>query len=272
MPCRIKKRQIWTHRIVLESCCHQSNSFITLTYAEEHYPKDGSLNKRDYVLYLKRLRELTDYKIRYFFVGEYGDRTERAHYHAAIFGLGPEHTEILEQAWGLGFVHVGDLNAKSAQYLAGYVTKKMTRKDDIRLNGRHPEFSQPSLKPGIGALAVPDIEKVLTSEYGVDVILAEQDVPSFLLMGTKRLPLGGYLKRKIRERLGFHDVSTPKEKLREINKDLYALFEEGLKELPWKVSRSYKETLWEEFLKKQMAQKILNLEAKQHIFKKRGSV
>lgn len=84
----------------------------------------------------------------------------------------------------------------SAKYLVGYVLKKMTRYDDIRLKGRMPEFARMSNRPGIGHDAMFDVADVIM-RLGLDV--SEADVPSALRRGTTVWPLGRYLKTKLRE-------------------------------------------------------------------------
>lgn len=205
MPCRFNKRRDWTHRIMLESMKHAESSFLTLTYDAEHLPDGGTLVPRDVQLFIKRLRKaIHPVALRYFFVGEYGDQTWRPHYHAALFGLGLVAEEIVRDTWGKGHIMLGDLTVHSAQYIAGYVTKKMTSKDDERLLGRHPEFSRMSLRPGIGALAVEDIAAAVRSEHG-QFSMENGDVPRSLRHGSKRLPLSRYLRRKLREELEIHD-------------------------------------------------------------------
>lgn len=108
--------------------------------------------------------------------------------------------DLVRDTWGHGNVHLGEVNLQSAAYIAGYVTKKMTSKDDERLQGRHPEFSRQSNRPGIGALALPEIASVLLTH---DLDQTETDVPSRLDHGRKSYPLGRYLKRKLREQIGW---------------------------------------------------------------------
>lgn len=191
---------------MLEAQKHEHSLFVTLTYNKEHYPIDGSVDPRELQLYLKRLRELVKpTKIRFFAVGEYGDKKGRAHYHLALFGL-PECMEV-SSAWGKGNVHVGSLTVDSAAYIVSYVCKSMTRKEDKRLDGRHPEFARMSLKPGIGAFAVKDFKDSIAScldlgtgeYYG----LPNGDVPSVFRFNGRHYPLGRYLRSKLREALGF---------------------------------------------------------------------
>lgn len=101
------------------------SSFVTLTYRPEHLPDNGSLEKGEFQKFMKRLRKrLGEREVKYFACGEYGERTNRPHYHLAFFGIGPKDKEDIEDKWGKGFVHMGTLTYDSAVYVAGYIMKK----------------------------------------------------------------------------------------------------------------------------------------------------
>lgn len=274
MPCRLNRRRIWTHRMVLESLKHPESSFISLTYDDEHLPAGGTLVPKHTQDFLKRLRKyLAPKKVRYFLCGEYGDQTQRPHYHIALFGYPAcpygnyngcklsycEVCSTIKNIWGQGFVTVGALERKSAQYIAGYVTKKMTSKNDLRLNGRHPEFARMSLRPGIGATALEEILESLTTQNGADYLIKNKDIPNVLRHGSTVLPLGRYLRMKLREGYGFKETGTPKEVLRDL-----AL--QRLQEL----SGMSKDDRQAE--KAQAKQKVLNMENKAKIFAKKGNI
>lgn len=268
MPCRISRRRLWTHRILLESLCHSSSAFITLTYDDEHVPPGGTLVIKDYQKFLYSLRQLlSPRKLRYVFVGEYGESTWRPHYHAIIFGLCPSEEEVVRLAWKRGHIMVGDVTPASAQYVCGYVTKKMTNKNDPRLEGRYPEFMRPSLKPGIGALAVPKLVDVLTSEKGHLLLDSEGDVPQVISHGRRQLPLGRYLRMKMRQRYGFEETGTPKEVLRALSEEMYRVFEadfDAAKENGISVKQFYRQKA------ETRKQQILNIETKFKAFTKKG--
>lgn len=208
MHCRIDRTRLWAHRMLLEQTQHAQSSFVTVTYDEENLPRTKAglptLRKKDYQEWFYRLRiAIRPLKFRYYIVGEYGDETQRPHYHAAIFGLGLEAEEIFQSTWGMGHVHVGDLTKASAQYIAGYLTKRMTKADDPRLKGREPEFGQPSLKPGLGADAMDDLaDAIQRSSHALDDIYSRGDVPNAVQAGKKPMPLGRYLRGKLREKMG----------------------------------------------------------------------
>lgn len=146
----------------------------------------------------------------------------------------------------------------------------MTKRDDPRLGARFPEFGQPSLKPGIGALNLDGLVNTLTTDFGADYLIENGDVPTQLQHGAKKWPLGRYLRRKLRETLGFPEKGAPPEKLLEYKKTLQSLLQTHLGDQ--KISKNSdvrkSQILW--VLDKENSQKILNLETKQKIFTKKG--
>lgn len=181
-----------------ESQLHEQSCFVTLTYSNEFLPECGTLKPSDFTLWLKRIRKAVEpRRLRYFGVGEYGDNSERPHYHAILFGLSPLEAELVERTWGRGHVRVDEFNEVTAQYVAGYVVKKLTRPDDPRLNGRHPEFSRMSLRPGIGHGAMGILANSLLNDTGVDDYLRRGGVPTHLQIGRKSVPIGRYLRKAL---------------------------------------------------------------------------
>jgi len=247
--------------MILESYLHARSTFATLTYAPDRCPVDGSLQPRDLVLFLKRLRfNIRPLKVRYFGVGEYGEETWRPHYHLALFGIGREAQADIEKAWGLGYVHCGDLTVKSAQYVAGYVTKKMTSVDDPRLAGRYPEFARMSRNPGIGALAVEAIAASMNDREGMKEIAREGDAPSVLRHGKTKMPLGRYLKERLRDSLGFDEKTLPEGKFLQWIEEMRAVQETAKAD-----GTSFRRALVE-------TQAILNMETRARVWRKKESL
>lgn len=190
---------------------HPSASFITLTYHPDHLPENGTLVPEHLSSFMKRVRKNTGLSLRFYGVGEYGDESWRPHYHLAMFGMGKELALIVEKSWQMGAIHCGDLTFASAQYVAGYCTKKLTSRTDPRLSGRYPEFARMSRRPGIGAPAVRTIADALSNKHGWDSINATGDVPGSLMHGGAAYPLGPYLRRKLRVAMNFEDDRQPEE-------------------------------------------------------------
>lgn len=277
-PCRVNRRRLWVHRLLLESMKHGNSAFIGLSYDDRHLPADRSLNPRDLQLFLKRIRERVEpQRLRFFGIGEYGERTNRPHYHVILFGLQSclrgrtEHRvarccpqcDLVSKAWRKGSVDLGEVNKDSASYITGYVQKKLTKRDDARLGGRHPEFARMSNRPGIGAHAMLDVAAVLHGE------LVDDDVPTQLRHGGKLMPLGRYLRRKLREAYGLSELGTPKEVLAKVTEEMLVLQEERVAlELSKgkKVDQAYRALIDERL------QKCLNIEAKVSIWSKKGTL
>lgn len=198
-------KRLWTGRILLEQAHTSTEStFATLTYDPDHLPDNGSLVKKDAQRFMDRLRKRTGIgHVRYFLVGEYGDKTWRPHYHAALFAVPPEQfQDLIQDCWPFGYIHCGLIEKRSAAYVANYCTKKMTKGDDSRLRGREPEFSLMSKNPPLGAAGVRHIVDLLHTKAGSAALKEYQDVPnSFRVMG-KEYPLGQYWMAWLRQEMG----------------------------------------------------------------------
>lgn len=239
LPCLYNKRRVWTHRIMLEAMQYEHNAFVTLTYSDENLPERHSVVPDHTRLFLNRLRgRVAPERFRFFLVGEYGDKSERPHYHAAIFNFKSceygqsrysrvktrccDRCELVRETWGLGNVFLGTLEDDSAGYMAGYVTKRMTRGDDVRLKGRHPEFTRQSNRPGLGKDAMWEVASVLMR---YELAVAGADVPVALRHGKKELPLGRYLRRHLRKMMG-KDEKASAETMAGLQAEMLVLREE----------------------------------------------
>jgi len=143
--CRLERSRQWAVRCVHEASLYDENVFLTLTYSDLELPKDLSLDKRHFQLFMKRLRDkCPGERIRYFQCGEYGEQTRRPHYHALLFNIDFPDKKIwkeergniyyrsdwLEARWKLGMVIIGSVTFESAAYVARYVMKKVTGDSD----------------------------------------------------------------------------------------------------------------------------------------------
>ena len=136
LSCRTMKTKEWSLRMWHELESHDKSVFITLTYQDIHLPKNGTLVKEHLQLFLKRLRKaIHPRKIRYFACGEYGDTTQRPHYHLIVYGLGLDEIDKdhVKMAWPYADWRVyeieknafGMVEPESIQYVAKYVNKQL---------------------------------------------------------------------------------------------------------------------------------------------------
>lgn len=145
IECRLNYARQWSFRLQAEMLYHEKNSFITLTYDDNHVPLSDSgnltLRKSDFQKFIKRLRKNTGLDISYYACCEYGEHTFRPHYHAIIFGWLPDDlvfnrtnkfgnvlytSPTLQNLWPFGFSLVSEANVRTGGYCARYCTKKLT--------------------------------------------------------------------------------------------------------------------------------------------------
>lgn len=230
--CRLDYSRQWAIRCVHESQLHNENSFITLTYNDEHLPKDRSIHKEELVLFFKRFRkklwkmhgseqyynEKGELKnrpkvpIRYFACGEYGTQKNRPHYHAIIFGYDFPDKELyskrhgnlyfkskmLQELWSdkdknpIGFCTIGNVTFESAAYVARYVTKKFNNQD------KEKEFIKYSIvDPETGELFKLEKEFALMSRNpGIGAKWLQKfktdTDKDFIVVNGKKMPLPKY--------------------------------------------------------------------------------
>lgn len=263
---------------MLEATQHGVNCFLTLTYDDDHLPSSGSLAPNDSKNFLKRLRKhFAPARIRFFLVGEYGDQTWRPHYHAIVFNMvtcSRGHTALhrtsccpqcdaVRDIWGKGSVLLANADREAIQYVCGYVSKKLTNKNDPRLQGKHPEFSRMSNQNG--GIGLGFMHEVASTFMSFDLETREADVPVSLSHGRQNLPLGRYLRRKLRLMVG-KDEKPPENVPNPVQEKMLSLLQDSL---ATKKAGSY----WslKEEIKALGAARASSLEAKSLIYKKRGN-
>lgn len=173
--CRLRRKLSWVGRLKLESQCHHTARFLTLTYNKSSDP--GILPPEHIRDFLKRYRYHYG-PMRYFVVGEYGDKNARPHWHCVIFGhppADPNNPKWLDnQAWDLGFSDDRPVIQGCFEYVASYMLK----------NGDDKQFRpviRQSLKPGIGFQRIIEMAKASPKNL--------TGWPTSYYIGSKKYPL-----------------------------------------------------------------------------------
>lgn len=236
--CRIDRSRQMAVRCVHEASRWPVNSFLTLTYRDEFLPPGGSLNHRDFQLFMKRLRKalsaggrvMRDDPVRFYMCGEYGETSGRPHYHALMFNLGFDDkvlfkvergvslftSQYLTDIWGLGHCTIGDVTFESAAYVSRYVMKKINGKLAIdfysytdpetgEVFDLKPEYCQPSRggRSGRGGIARDWFEEYASDVFPDDfVILGNRKfkVPRYYSKLFELADPGGYAEVKARRK------------------------------------------------------------------------
>lgn len=193
--CRLERSRQWAIRVMHEAQLHSSNSFVTLTYDDEHLPELNSLEHGDFQKFMKRLRKRFGAGVRYYMCGEYGENFGRPHFHACLFNINFRdkklwktirgnklyRSETLERLWPFGFSSIGSLTFESAAYVARYIMKKRTGSQAAdhyeildpygEYQQRTPEYNRMSLKPG---LAKGWFDKYSSDVYPSDEVIIRE--------------------------------------------------------------------------------------------------
>lgn len=225
--CRLEHARQWAIRCVHESKMHEKNCWLTLTYSDEYLPLVGghpTLKKEDLQKFMKRLRKKYGAGIRFYGAGEYGDQTQRPHYHICIFGHDFDdkkhvatlkgnkfyESEELKKLWPYGWSSIGDMTYETANYTARYCTKKWKgknwQKHYERLNlftgeivSIEPEKALMSRRPGLGTQFLEQYEKEIFGNDSVINMGMEQKLPKFYDSKLEKKDYEKYLDTK-RER------------------------------------------------------------------------
>ena len=170
---------MWSIRCYHESTEYDFNSFLTLTYDDDHLPQDNKIHKEHLQNFFKRLRHSFD--VRYMACGEYGEETRRPHYHALIFGHNFNHAKykqtlgenlythsLVEKIWGQGNIMIAEMNLATIMYTCGYVHKKIGDDETFRLmsKGRRPP-------KGLGGIGYRWLERNYTDLLKTNTVTIE---------------------------------------------------------------------------------------------------
>lgn len=187
LGCRTARATEWAHRCGHEASQWEHNSFVTLTYADDHVPPQGHLQPEALTNFFKRARKYAHSNgsglnrdsragLRYFACGEYGEETGRPHYHALLFNFGFSDlqpigkdlytSETLGKLWKFGQHSIGQASAAAANYIAQYTLKKIGQTDcDADGVVRPAAFARMSLKPAIGSAWLEQFSEDLRHGY-----------------------------------------------------------------------------------------------------------
>lgn len=143
LGCGLDKSSSWALRAQHEARYFDRNCFLTLTFKDEHLPESPEQARYELRKFQKRAGKEFGAGLRWFGAMELGERNNRIHGHFLLYGEdftagafpvpggSREHplrsNAILERLWPFGFASVGELNEKTANYVAGYIVAKATR-------------------------------------------------------------------------------------------------------------------------------------------------
>jgi hypothetical protein len=215
-PCLRKKQIDWCFRLQKELNSSSSACFLTLTYDDKNIPiSEGgySLLRSDFQKFMKRLRKHANQKqkIKYYACGEYGDKTERPHYHAIVFNLPRPFDKYIKKAWKLGHIHIGTVTEKSIMYTTKYALKGLKRKKPFEYDedGREPQFQL--MSNGLGEVYAKEIIRDYLITNGTKLLTVEgghkKKLPRYYIdkMFTDPIEKATWAGEAYRELSNYHD-------------------------------------------------------------------
>lgn len=191
--CRYNYTQQWIDRLEMETrTSSRPVYFVTLTYRDSCLPlsPDGrpQLDPKEVQNFVKRLRKrLSPDRLRYVYIGEYGGKTFRPHYHFVLFGASPLSSslqKIFEEEWKRGHARVSQITPKRIAYVAAFHINSCEAP-----HGLTRPFARYSNRPGIGYGYCEDWN--LSQPHRRDI----PDLQYIRLDGTRR-PLPRYIRQK----------------------------------------------------------------------------
>lgn len=183
---------MWSLRITHELPYWTRSCFATITYDDEHLPvnmgktETNSLYPPDLTNFWKKIRKNTNTNFKYYACGEYGDESERPHYHAIIFGLDKRDHQLLYDNWQMCDplrLQLSGVTMKRINYVTSYVIKKI---DGLKGKKLYKDREKPFLRcsQGIGwRWAEKYMSRLLRDEY--------------ITRDGKRVPIPKYYRDKI---------------------------------------------------------------------------
>ena len=194
LACIDRKASDWSFRLLSEEYGAAQSVFITLTYDEDHKPKDGKVCPNDIERFNDTFRSHFDekgIKVRFFLMSEYGPQTFRPHYHGIYFFDKKAFKNYVEFAkwleshvWKMGSVTASYPFGQRIHYIARYSFKDLKLPEHLQ----NTNFMRCSRRPGIGARYVDDPQFIAYMKSHPSPLVPTVD-------GHRRLPR--YYKDKI---------------------------------------------------------------------------
>lgn len=129
--CLTNKRNHWIIRLTEEAKESVTSFFMTITYSDENLVCDSdgvSVLCYDHLRAFHKATRKLGFKYKYFSVGEYGEKSNRPHYHMLVFSLSSNFNyDLFEKCWKYGFIQYGYLNEATIKYC----TKDMLKEVDL---------------------------------------------------------------------------------------------------------------------------------------------
>ena len=199
--CLQSRGNAWSLRLSLEynymTKEEKNNSyFVTLTLSDDYINSDPSIMIRRF---LERIRKKYKRSVKHWIISEYGEDTNRLHFHGILFNL-PFHRTELFHYWKYGFITIKRLTMRRVGYVTTYVNKHLKNRGELL---ELPQFHQKIwCSPGLGKKVVDD--KRVTSHLRVE----DRPVPVMYNLSNRVTAIPRYLRQKFFTEKELEDLKT----------------------------------------------------------------
>lgn len=213
LNCLNNKKKEKALRFIQEMNNYKFKLFITLTMDELQATRSKSgrttVDKNMFTLYIKKLQYWEkkynmkinkDNAMKYISCGEYGERTERAHYHIVLLTNAYIHHKI-RTCWKLGHVEMEAVkDVRAVYYTAGYTDKKIKTyfRDKYKkdLDDREVAFLKVSRANGKKYIE-KKVAEIKPDNYYIESFNGKNKLPTYYKMKLKEYIIGVKPKYKI---------------------------------------------------------------------------
>lgn len=148
------------------------------------------VSRRMKLAYQEQRRANPDFEGKHFYIGEYGTKTKRPHFHMLTFGHDPN---LIDEIWSTKFGHT-DIRGASYRYYA-YVVNYLDKDEYASIKEENPLFTgnpqKRMMSPGIG---LPFLERL--TPFEIHQVLTEGRLNCALEDG-RTINIPRYFKKKI---------------------------------------------------------------------------
>lgn len=223
--CRMQKRTAWVFRMVQELKINPNCAFVTFTYNDDNIKylrkrfdrykfkkwykllgknfESATLDKQDSTDLIKacqhKIKQMFGKRalVRYYITGEYGDTTDRPHFHGVFWFPGKvDYDEFFKSVWQYGNIDIQEVTPANINYISKHQMKDC--KGNLYQQKFAPIFSTMTrYNGGLGSSFLAD-ENIYN-------FYSESRENKYVILNNYKIPLPQFYRKKL------YDKMTPQE-------------------------------------------------------------
>lgn len=226
--CRMQKRSAWVFRMMQELKFNPNCVFVTFTYNEDNIQalrkrfdrykfkkwykilgadfESATLSKEDCTELIQacqyNIKQLCGKKalVRYYITAEYGDTTNRPHFHGVFwFPKKIDYEEFFHKVWIYGNIDLQEVTPANINYIAKHQMKDC--KGNLYQQKFAPIFSR--MTRYNGGLGKDFLENEVVKDY-----YKQNRFNSYVILNNYKIPLPSFYRKKLFDKMTYEDYET----------------------------------------------------------------